>query len=288
MMKRRLMQSLGMASFTLAIAVSASAQSGDDRQQMIDMVLQLQQLQDEIRLLRGQIEEQSFEIETLKRRQRDQYLNLDGRLNELAAGGSLPESTRFAGEAVPTDAGVSTAAAAVQGGGDVPELGRLSDQAPEIREPINAPSTVTRLATPQVEARTAQASPEAEKAAYDDAFQALKDLRYADAAQGFSNFLDRYPGSEYADNAQYWLGESYYVTRNYELALDAFARLQERFPDSSKLPDSLLKIGYTHYELRQWDLARAALTQVQEQYPNTTLARLAESRLRSMRLEGHF
>jgi tol-pal system protein YbgF len=294
MMKRRLMQSLGMASFALAIAVSASAQSGDDRQQMIDMVLQLQQLQDEIRLLRGQIEEQAFEIETLKRRQRDQYLDLDGRLNELAAGGSLPVAGSFAGDAATTmppttsGAGVSTAAAAAQPGRDVPELGRLSDQAPEVREPIDAPSTVTGLATPQVEARTAQASPEAEKTAYDDAFQALKDLRYADAAQGFSNFLDRYPGSEYADNAQYWLGESYYVTRNYELALDAFARLQERFPDSSKLPDSLLKIGYTHYELRQWDLARAALTQVQEQYPNTTLARLAESRLRSMRLEGHF
>ncbi|MFT7531829.1 MAG: TolA-binding protein, partial [Gammaproteobacteria bacterium] len=55
-----------------------------------------------------------------------------------------------------------------------------------------------------------------------------------------------------------------------------------------KQPDSLLKIGYTHYELKQWDQARAALTQVQEQYPGTTVARLAENRLRSMRVEGHF
>ena len=61
-----------------------------------------------------------------------------------------------------------------------------------------------------------------------------------------------------------------------------------QFPESPKVPDSLLKIGYTHYELKQWELARAALTQVQEQYPNSTLARLAESRLRSMRLEGHY
>jgi tol-pal system protein YbgF len=281
-----------MASLALAIAVSASAQSGDDRQQMMDMVLQMQQLQDEIRQLRGQIEEQAFEIETLKRRQRDQYLDLDGRLNEVASGSVLPPPGSRAGEAPltgdPAANSAATLGASTPPGRDVPELGRLSDQAPEVREPIDAPSTVSSLATPQVEARTAAASPEAEKAAYDAAFQSLKDLRYADAAQGFSNFLDRYPGSEYADNAQYWLGESYYVTRNYELALDAFSQLQERFPDSSKLPDSLLKIGYTHYELRQWDLARAALTQVQEQYPNTTLARLAESRLRSMRLEGHY
>ena len=69
------------------------------------------------------------------------------------------------------------------------------------------------------------ASPEDEKAAYDQAFQALKELRYADAAEDFRSFLDRYPNSEYADNAQYWLGESYYVTRNYEIALTAFQTL---------------------------------------------------------------
>ena len=62
----------------------------------------------------------------------------------------------------------------------------------------------------------------------------------------------------------------------------------EVYPDSPKVPDGLLKIGYTHYELKQWDQARAALVQVQEQYPDTTLARLAGNRLRSMKLEGHY
>ena len=84
------------------------------------------------------------------------------------------------------------------------------------------------------------------------------------------------------------MGESYYVTRNYDIALEAFSTLLSDYPGSPKVPDGLLKIGYTHYELKQWDQARAALTQVQEQYPDTTLARLAGSRLRSMKLEGHF
>ena len=131
------------------------------------------------------------------------------------------------------------------------------------------------------------ASPEAEKAAYDQGFQSLKDLKYADAAEQFSAFVVQYPNSDYADNAQYWLGESYYVTRNYDIALEAFQALLSNYPDSPKVPDGLLKIGYTHYELKQWDQARAALVQVQEQYPDTTLARLAGSRLRSMKLEGH-
>ncbi len=123
---------------------------------------------------------------------------------------------------------------------------------------------------------------------YDKAFQALKERRFADAADEFQAFLDRYPQSEYADNAQYWLGESYYVTGNYQIALESFQNLMNNFPQSTKVADSLLKVGYTHYELKQWELARAALTQVQKQYPNTTVARLAENRLRSMKVEGHF
>ena len=159
---------------------------------------------------------------------------------------------------------------------------------PEVRAPIESQSAVTGIGQPQAQSQAAAASPEAEKAAYDQAFQALKDLRYADAAEEFQAFLTRYPNSEYSDNAQYWLGESYYVTRNYDLALGAFQDLLDTFPESPKAPDALLKIGYTHYELEQWDSARAALTQVQEKYPESTLSRLAENRLRSMRMEGHY
>jgi len=281
-MRSRSLQKMSMASLALAIAFSAPAfaqQSDGDRQQMMDMVLQMQQLQDEIRMLRGRIEEQAFEIESLKQRQRDQYLDLDQRLNELSSGGVVPPAGAYVPAEQPAVATASATTAPVV---------RQAEELPEVRPPIDQPSSVTSLAVPQSEARTTASSPEEEKRAYDDAFQALKDLRYSEAADSFQSFLARYPGSEYADNAQYWLGESYYVTRNYEFALEAFEKLQRNFPDSPKVPDSLLKIGYTHYELKHWDQARAALTQVQEQYSGTTLARLAESRLRSMKLEGHF
>ena len=65
-----------------------------------------------------------------------------------------------------------------------------------------------------------ESNPAEVQAAYDEAFQALKELRYADAAESFQSFMDQYPNSDLADNAQYWLGESYYVTRNYEIALE--------------------------------------------------------------------
>ena len=269
-----------MASLGLAIVFSGavSAQVDERNEQLMDLVLKVQQLQDEIRMLRGQLDEQKYELENVKRRQRDQYLDLDQRIGELGEGApaAQPALGATAQPVVTPEAGP----AAVQ---TAP-----AQAAPEVTERADRPSDVVALGTPQAATSTAAATPEAQQAAYDEAFQALKELRYADAATNFQSFLDSYPDSELAGNAQYWLGESYYVTRNYEIALDAFEALVKDYPDSTKRSAGLLKIGFTHYELAQYDQARAALEQVQREFPNTSEARLAESRLRSMRLEGQF
>ncbi|MFC1719781.1 tol-pal system protein YbgF [Pseudomonadota bacterium] len=271
-----------VASFVLATVVSTLVSSpvmaqGTDSSAMTNLVIQVQELQDEVRMLRGQIESQATELENLKRRQRDQYLDLDRRLSDMR--NAQPVSS--AGPVVSPGPVVDTSPQ--QAAETTP-----AEDAPEVRAPMQSQSEVSSLDKPVVQSQAAPASPADEKAAYDQAFQALKELRYADAAEDFQSFLTQYPNSEYADNAQYWLGESYYVTRNYDIALTAFQTLIKRFPESPKSPDALLKIGYTHYELKQWDQARAALTQVQEAYPDTTLSRLAENRLRSMRMEGHY
>ena len=263
-----------MVSFALAIIVSAPLSAQDsDLSAAANLVIQVQELQDEVRTLRGQLEEQERELENLKRRQRDQYLDLDQRISDMR------NSQPVAGVGPPRS-GSST--------GAQPTVIPPAEDSPEVRAPMESQSNVTAIGQPQVESQPAVSSAAEEKDAYDQAFQALKELRYADAAEDFQAFLDAYPNSDYSDNAQYWLGESYYVTRNYDIALTAFQDLMDKFPQSPKVPDALLKVGYTHYELEQWDQARAALTQVQESYPDTTLARLAESRLRSMRMEGHY
>ncbi|MEE8496561.1 MAG: tol-pal system protein YbgF, partial [Xanthomonadales bacterium] len=259
-----------MVSLVLTIIFSAPASAQNANQTVItNLVIQVQELQDEVRSLRGQLEEQSRELKNLKRRQRDQYLDLDQRLSDIRS--SQPATFGRPG----------TAATPAQGRTVIPP----AEDTPEVRAPLTSRSSVTGIGQPVAQNQTPASSAVEEKAAYNQAFQALKDLRYADAAEKFQSFLDRYSDSEYSDNAQYWLGESYYVTRNYDIALTAFQELMDRYPDSPKVPDALLKMGYTHYELKQWNSARAALTQVQESYPDTTLARLAESRLRGMRME---
>jgi tol-pal system protein YbgF len=274
-MSRRLFSKVLVASLALATVISPPLLAQEPGTSVVaDLVIQVQELQDEVRTLRGQLEAQQAELENLKRRQRDQYLDLDQRISDMR-------------NAQPVTPAGSAAAAGSQAAARPPAVASTQDS-PEVREPIESQSVVTGIGQPRVQSQSAPSSAEAEKAAYDQAFQALKELRYADAAEEFQAFLERYPNSEYADNAQYWLGESYYVTKNFQIALTAFQDLLANYPESPKAPDALLKIGYTHYELEQWDSARAALTEVQEKYPDSTLSRLAENRLRSMRMEGHY
>ncbi len=93
--------------------------------------------------------------------------------------------------------------------------------------------------------------------------------------------------SPLAENAQYWLGEAYYVTRAYPDALQSFRLVSEKYPQSRKLADALLKTGFCYYEMKQWDKAREILTQVADQYPDASAGRLARQRLDRMTSEKH-
>ena len=121
---------------------------------------------------------------------------------------------------------------------------------------------------------------------YQAAFELLKEQRYEPAAMAFQQFLVTFPDSELADNAQYWLAESHYVTQMFDEALAEFDVVISRFPRSRKVPDALLKMGYCNYELKDWAAAREALARVQTEYPETTAARLAGQRLARMDEEG--
>jgi tol-pal system protein YbgF len=241
-------------------------------QSTVELLNRLDALQAEVQDLRGQLEQQAYEVENLKKQQRDRYIDLDARLSRLE-GGAAPAAA--AADLAPT-------APPPVAPSDAP--GQLT---PDELAPATSPADVA--AAPEAGATPALApssDPADERAAYDEALGALLDGRYAESARRFAAFLQQYPDGDYADNATYWLGESYYVTQNYQVALETFQDLLARFPDSSKAPDALLKVGYSHYELKDWPQAEAVLGQVVERYPDTTAARLAQGRLRALRLEG--
>jgi tol-pal system protein YbgF len=119
-----------------------------------------------------------------------------------------------------------------------------------------------------------------EQRTYDAAFDALKSGDYPRAIQGFRQFLANYPASPLASNAQYWLGEAYYVTRDYNNAGAAFLKAVEQWPDARKAPDALVKLGFTQFEQKRYGVARNTLNAVVERYPGTESAKLATERLK--------
>jgi tol-pal system protein YbgF len=126
-----------------------------------------------------------------------------------------------------------------------------------------------------------------DKAAYQAAFNLLKDSQYDRAIAAFQKFLIVYSDSSLADNAQYWLGEAHYVNKSFPEAQTAFQRVVDKYPQSRKRPDALLKIGYCQYELKQWDAAKGTLTQVATQFPDAPAGHLAQQRLDKMATEKH-
>lgn len=267
---------------SLADRVARLEQQEQGGQSTVELLNRITELQAEVQTLRGLVEQQTFKIEELEKRNRDQYVDLDARLARMESGRAGTGAPMMDPDALPAATDPTQPPVA----GATSPSGQPVFEDPEVQAPIDAaPETLpARSADPGIIEATAD--PLTERQLYESAFDSLKEGRYAEAARRFQTFLDQYPEGEYSPNAQYWLGESYYVTQNYQIALEAFQRLLSRFPSSNKAPDALLKVGYCHYELRQWAQAESTLNQVVQQYPETTVARLAQGRLRALRLEN--
>lgn len=245
--------------------LEAQSQGTGQAQNQLELLNRVEQLQAEVQDLRNVIEQQQFEIENLKRSP------------AARPGADMGTDSAFAGAAAPTPT-------PVPGPG-----GLMAEPIENLAAPVDpaAAEDLTQGASGLTEVPAADAPAAGdERAMYDQAFSALRDGRYAESARLFRGFLDAHPNGELAPNALYWLGESYYVTQNFQIALDTFNELLTRFPDSPKAQDALLKVGYCHYELEQWTEAERALNEVVQRYPDTTLARLAQGRLRALRLDA--
>ena len=118
---------------------------------------------------------------------------------------------------------------------------------------------------------------------YRAAVELVRAGKHEDAVVALRAFIARYPRHDYADNAQYWLGETFYARKSYGEAASAFRAVVERWPAGNKAPDALLKLGFTLLMMGDGQKGRAVLTQVTEHYPGTDAARLAEGRLSALK-----
>ncbi|MDO1527770.1 tol-pal system protein YbgF [Fulvimonas sp. R45] len=244
---------------SLADRVSRLEQQVQNRDQGgTSLVNRLQQMQAQMQQMQGQIEELQHQLQELQDKGKAQYVDLDSRL------GRLEHATASPNAAQPAAAGSAPAAAASAGAGNG-----------------NAGGAATP--PPAAAGKPAPGRPDAAmQSAYDAAFKALRGGDYVTASRGFRDYIQKYPDTTLTPNAFYWLGESYYVTTNYQVAAEAFQHLLGQFPDSEKAPDALLKLGYSQLELKQQDKAEATLKSVVARYPGSKAASLAKERLRRL------
>ncbi|MCG6891212.1 MAG: tol-pal system protein YbgF [Gammaproteobacteria bacterium] len=234
---------------------------------VLDMIQQVDQISEDINLLRGEIEVQGNDVIEIKKRQRELYQDIDRRLRDL--------ESRTVGQAPATQITVPQVSAPAQ-----PAVSTSGSAAlvPSLAPAAGAAAAASAPVTPT------QAG---EREAYQAAFDTLKEGRYKEAKVALQAFLDQYPNGSFSGNAQYWLGEAHYVTRNFEQGIVEFEKVLNGFPGSNKVPDAMLKLGYTFYELKQFPQSKAILQDLRTRFPDETASRLATKRLDRIRNEGH-
>jgi tol-pal system protein YbgF len=210
---------------------------------------QLQSMQEQISRQQGIIEVLQNDVARMKQENLERYQDLDRRIGSGVAPAATPDNSSTGGDlnAPGAAAGAGAGAAA---------------QAPA--------------------AGSEPADPAKEKLYYDAAFDLIKAKDFDKASQAFAAFLRKYPNSQYAGNAQYWLGEVNLAKGDLQGAGQAFAKVSQLYPKHNKVPDSLYKLADVERRLGHPDKVKGILQQVVSQFPGTSAAQLAQRDLQKM------
>jgi len=164
-------------------------------------------------------------------------------------------------------------------------------------QPIVVPAAPAGSETPTGESPSAPSTPPSPSPApplpaamgltadslYTQAYTDYTQARYPLAISGFKDVLARFPDSDYADNAQYWIGECLLAQRKYKEALEAFDAVVSLYPGSNKLDVATLKKAYALEGLGSRADAVRQFELVIDKFPKSESARVARERLRNPR-----
>jgi tol-pal system protein YbgF len=239
-------------------------------QSLVELAQHLDAVQADVRQLRGRIEELEYNQEAMKKQQRDLYSDLDKRVAALGGGSSRVGATGT-GSSGSAGGGAGSGAAGGAGTGGSAATGAGADSGD------SAGAAGSAGGSSGTDAGSGASSEE--QRVYGQSFDALKAGSYSIAITGFKDFLSSYPASPLAENAQYWLGEAYYVTHDLDSASAAFRNVLQKWPNSRKTPDAMLKLGYAQLDQKKTSEGRNTLSEVVQKYPGTDAAKHATERL---------
>lgn len=242
--------------------------------------VRLTAMENEVRSVTGRVEETGHQIDQINQRLEKLIGDMDFRLSQLERGqasGTQPRQTMEGPQtgtsaATPPPSG-QTARSDSSAPGLAPlpgVLGTLPRQdAERAGQSAAAPSAGGASQAPaQSAAARAGALPAGTpKEQYDHAFGLLRQARYDEAEAALRAFLDAHPKDPLAGNANYWLGESFYVRADYVRAAEVFLEGYQREPKGSKAADTLLKLGMSLSNLDKKREACAAFDKLTKEFP---------------------
>ncbi|MBW1786143.1 MAG: tol-pal system protein YbgF [Deltaproteobacteria bacterium] len=130
------------------------------------------------------------------------------------------------------------------------------------------------------EVKKGQVSPE--QKSYEKALAAFKGGKYGQAISQFKGFLGKYPRSDLADNAQFWIGECHMSLKQYEQAILAYQEVIKKHPKGNKVPNAMLRQAVAFAEIKDKTSAKLLLKKVIKEYPNSSEARIARAKLKTL------
>jgi len=213
-------------------------------QSLLELSQRMDQMQTEVRQLRGRVEELENTVQQQQAQQKKQQ----------RAAAAPPPPPPVTAPPPQEPAAAPAAAAAVAG-------------------------TALAANTPRARGPSADADVTVDQTVYTQAMDALKAGSYSVAQVGFKDFVANYPTSPLAPNAQYWLAKSYDMTSNREAAVAAYRKVLSQWPEDRKAPDAMFGLAVTLQEMGKAAEGRALLLQVTQKYPGTDAARQAAERL---------
>jgi tol-pal system protein YbgF len=147
---------------------------------------------------------------------------------------------------------------------------------------LNLEGAKARHSKPPVPSTAATTSPVSDQALYQEAKKKLDDGDLEGARNGFKELIAGYPSSPQADNAQFWIGETYYREKWYEKAILEYQKVIENYPSGNKIPAALLKQGLSFLNIGETNNARLVLKELVAKHPSTNEANIAKQKLESL------
>ena len=238
-----------------SVQAQAAAQP-QSNQALVDLYYEVQSLRDEIRELRGVVEEQANELRQLQQRQMDDFQDLDRRISN----GALANAD--------TGEGSTRIPPSQSGGGSTPSTAVTPGQSAESRtssSSMSEPSSTVSLAS------------DGDYKAYITNYNLIKARKIDEAIAGFNVFIAKFPNSQYTANSYYWLGEIYLLQNNLAEAETAFATVIQKYPAHRKALDAKFKLAKVYH--LQGDNERAKVVLGEVANTNSSAAALAKAYL---------